>query len=116
MIPDRVTGYFSVVGTMRHLGGPCCLRYVDPLFGRNSLAPIAMAISMIRDRVGPERTISVAHTDLPSNDFYALFKTLADDPNSYLPGDPAQVRAYPSTEIRAPPVLEGRISSFRLCL
>jgi hypothetical protein len=32
---------------------------------------------------------SVVHTDLPGNDFSALFQTLADDPESYLRGDPA---------------------------
>src|SRR6476660_1639064 len=51
--------------------------------------PLAVAISALRERVGRERAISVVHTDLPDNDFAALFQTLASDPNSYLHGDPA---------------------------
>lgn len=54
--------------------------------GRNSLTPVRAAIEALRARVGPERAISVFHTDLPSNDFAALFTTLADDPDSYLRG------------------------------
>ena len=46
--------------------------------GRNSLVPLAVAISMLRERVGPERAISVVHTDTPDNDFTALFQTLAE--------------------------------------
>jgi hypothetical protein len=57
--------------------------------GHNSLGPLAVAISALRERVGPERAILVVHTDLPDNDFTALFRTLAGDPNSYLRGDPA---------------------------
>jgi hypothetical protein len=57
--------------------------------GHNSLHPLAVAIQILRERVGPERAISVVHTDLPENDFTALFRTLATDSNSYLRGDPA---------------------------
>jgi SAM dependent carboxyl methyltransferase len=57
--------------------------------GRNSLAPMAVAIACLRARVGRERAISVVHTDLPSSDFNALFQTLDTDPQSYLRGDPA---------------------------
>jgi hypothetical protein len=56
--------------------------------GHNSLFPLVVAISVLRERLGPERAISVVHTDLPDNDFTALFRTLAADPNSYLRGDP----------------------------
>lgn len=56
--------------------------------GRNSLRPIGVAIAALRERIGPDRPVSVVHTDLPSNDFPALFRTLADDPASYLRGDP----------------------------
>jgi hypothetical protein len=31
-----------------------------------------VAISAVRERVGPERAISVVHTDAPDNDFTAL--------------------------------------------
>ena len=57
--------------------------------GRNSLAPMAVAIGALRKRIGPNRAISVVHTDLPGNDFSALFETLANDPSSYLRNDPA---------------------------
>ena len=57
--------------------------------GHNSLGPLALAISVLRERLGRERAISVVHTDLADNDFTALFRTLATDPNSYLTGDPA---------------------------
>lgn len=52
--------------------------------GRNSLVPIAAAIEVLRERCGPEREISVVHTDVPENDFTVLFQTLLNDPASYL--------------------------------
>ncbi|MBV9298079.1 MAG: SAM-dependent methyltransferase [Verrucomicrobia bacterium] len=57
--------------------------------GHNSLGPLAVAIRTLRKRAGPGRAIWVVHTDLPDNDFTALFQTLAVDPNSYLHGDSA---------------------------
>jgi hypothetical protein len=57
--------------------------------GRNSLSPMTVAIGAIRERVGPNRSISVVHTDLPGNDFSSLFETLDVDPDSYLRDDPA---------------------------
>jgi hypothetical protein len=61
--------------------------------GRNSLGPLRAAIAVLRGRFGTEIPICVAHTDLPDNDFSALFRTLHTDPDSYLNGDP---NAYPS--------------------
>lgn len=60
--------------------------------GRNSMLPVSAAIAALRDRVGRDRAVSVVHTDLPGNDFTALFQTLDTDPDSYLHGDP---KAYP---------------------
>ena len=57
--------------------------------GHNSLVPMAAGISALRKRVGNERAIFVFHTDLPANDFTALFETLENCPNSYLRNDPA---------------------------
>ena len=57
--------------------------------GRNSLAPMAAAIHVLRRRVGEARAISVVHTDLPDSDFATLFRTLDSDPASYLRGEPA---------------------------
>jgi hypothetical protein len=61
--------------------------------GRNSLVPLSVAIAIVRERIGQERGIAVVHTDLPGNDFGALFQTLASDPDSYLRDDP---RVFPS--------------------
>ena len=55
--------------------------------GRNSLGPLGAAIGVLRERAGADRPISVVHTDLPGNDFSALFQTVAADPDSYLRGD-----------------------------
>ena len=52
--------------------------------GRNSLLPIASALRALRPRAGAGRAINVVHTDLPDNDFSALFETLKKDPLSYL--------------------------------
>ena len=56
--------------------------------GHNSLVPLAAAVGVLRERFGAEQAIWVVHTDLPDNDFTALFQTLAIDPDSYLRGDP----------------------------
>src|SRR5688500_19910778 len=50
----------------------------------NSLLPIGAAIAVLRKRTRPEHSILVAHTDVPDNDFTAMFRTLSDDPDSYL--------------------------------
>lgn len=57
--------------------------------GRNSLAPISAALEVLRGRMGSARAVSVVHTDLPGNDFSALFRLLQQDDASYLRGDPA---------------------------
>lgn len=57
--------------------------------GHNSLLPIGAAVQVLRARTRPEHPILVAHTDVASNDFTALFTTLADDPDSYLHRDRA---------------------------
>lgn len=57
--------------------------------GHNSLKPISAAIAVLRRRTRHDHAILVAHTDIPDNDFTALFGTLADDPESYLHLDSA---------------------------
>ena len=57
--------------------------------GYNSLLPIGAAIAILRARTRTDRAILVAHTDLPGNDFTALFTTLTEDPDSYLVKDAA---------------------------
>lgn len=61
--------------------------------GHNSLKPMGSAIRVIRDRTSHDHAILVAHTDVPDNDFTALFATLSDDPDSYLHHDAA---SFPS--------------------
>jgi S-adenosylmethionine-dependent carboxyl methyltransferase len=56
--------------------------------GHNSLEPLTAAIGILRRRMGPKRAIWVVHTDLPGNDFTALFRMLASDQSSYLRRDP----------------------------
>jgi SAM dependent carboxyl methyltransferase len=51
--------------------------------GKNSLAPMRVAIRTLRERLGPDRSISVFHIDQPSNDFNSLFEVLDTDPDSY---------------------------------
>ncbi|CAN5351984.1 hypothetical protein BH09ACT8_BH09ACT8_31230 [soil metagenome] len=57
--------------------------------GHNSLLPIGAAITRLRTRTRHDQSILVAHTDAAENDFTVLFKTLADDPDSYLNHDRA---------------------------
>jgi len=52
--------------------------------GRNSMVPMRAAIKELRLRSGTSVPIEVVHTDLPSNDFSALFAALASDTGSYM--------------------------------
>jgi hypothetical protein len=61
--------------------------------GKNSMAPMQVAIKGVRKRVGPNRPISVFHIDQPSNDFNSLFEVLDSDPNRYVLDDP---NVYPA--------------------
>ncbi len=57
--------------------------------GHNSLLPLGAAITVLRKRTSTEQSITAVHTDVPENDFTALFKTLAQDPDTYLRKDEA---------------------------
>lgn len=57
--------------------------------GHNSLLPIAAAIAVLRKRTRPEHSVLVTHTDIPENDFTELFRTLSEDPDTYLKKDRA---------------------------
>lgn len=61
--------------------------------GYNSLLPIASAVRVLRGRTRPDHAILVTHTDLPGNDFTALFTTITEDPDSYLTADNATFAA-----------------------
>jgi len=54
--------------------------------GRNSMAPMRMAIAALRAKAGADRVVQVIHTDLPSNEFAALFQAIAEAPESYMKG------------------------------
>jgi hypothetical protein len=56
--------------------------------GKNSLAPMRIAIENVRPRIGPNRPISVFHIDQPSNDFNTLFEVLDTDPDRYALDEP----------------------------
>jgi hypothetical protein len=56
--------------------------------GRNSLAPMRVAIEAVRARVGADRPVIVYHIDQPSNDFNSLFEVLDAHPDRYSRGDP----------------------------
>jgi hypothetical protein len=56
--------------------------------GKNSLAPMRVAIDVLRTRLGPNRSIVVAHVDLPANDFNTLFQILDTDPDRYSVDEP----------------------------
>src|SRR6187549_3441758 len=57
--------------------------------GHNSLLPVSAAIAVLRKRTRHDHSLLVVHTDLPDNDFTAMFQTLTDDPDSYLRKDAA---------------------------
>lgn len=57
--------------------------------GHNSLLPIGAAITVLRKRIRGDQAVLVTHTDAADNDFTLLFKTLSDDPDSYLKCDSA---------------------------
>jgi salicylate 1-O-methyltransferase len=61
--------------------------------GYNSLKPMSAAIAALRRRTSHDHAILVAHTDVPDNDFTALFRTLTEDHDSYLNHDAA---SFPS--------------------
>ncbi|GAB3002542.1 class I SAM-dependent methyltransferase [Mycobacterium bourgelatii] len=57
--------------------------------GYNSLLPLSTAIQVLRRRTRHDHAILVTHTDVADNDFTALFRTVTDDPDSYLQHDTA---------------------------
>ena len=56
--------------------------------GKNSLAPMRIAIEILRSRLGMDRSILVYHIDLAANDFNALFALLDEDPDCYSRSEP----------------------------
>ena len=56
--------------------------------GKNSLAPVRLAIERLREKVGADRPILVFHIDQPDNDFSTLFRVLDTEPDRYSLNDP----------------------------
>jgi hypothetical protein len=56
--------------------------------GKNSMAPMRVAIRNLRQRLGPNRPICVFHIDQPANDFNTLFEVLDADPDRYVLDEP----------------------------
>ena len=56
--------------------------------GKNSLAPMRIAIRDLRPRIGDARPIFVFHIDQPTNDFNSLVETLSSDADRYLLAEP----------------------------
>jgi SAM dependent carboxyl methyltransferase len=64
-------------------GGPLVIADYGSSQGKNSLAPMQLAIRNFRRRIPESRPIVVYHIDQPTNDFNSLFEVLATDPDSY---------------------------------
>lgn len=70
-------------------GSPTTIADYGASEGHNSMLPIGAAVAVLRKRLPHSAPIAVVHTDLPDNDFSGLFRTIADDPDSYARGDAA---------------------------
>src|SRR5437016_6005116 len=79
-----------VVETMAfdHSDRPIIIADYGSSQGKNSLAPMSLAVSALRSRLGQDRPIMVCHVDRPSNDFRSLFELLDTDPRRYGRDDP----------------------------
>ena len=56
--------------------------------GKNSMAPVGLAVQVLRSRLGTNRPIVAYHIDQPWNDFNSLFEVLQADPNRYVADQP----------------------------
>ncbi|HLH23080.1 MAG TPA: SAM-dependent methyltransferase [Chloroflexota bacterium] len=83
----------AAAATLPAPGEPAVVADYGASQGHNSLAPMRTVIATLRRRLAPDAAISIVHTDLPSNDFSALFTLLAESPDSYLRG---AAEVYPS--------------------
>src|SRR6476620_4385458 len=66
-----------------HGAEPVVIADLGAAVGRNELQPMTVAIETLRD-AGVSAPITVVHTDIPTNDFSALFETVEHDPDTYL--------------------------------
>ncbi|WP_129307873.1 SAM-dependent methyltransferase [Streptomyces sp. L2] len=63
--------------------------------GSNSLTPMRAVVERVRGRTGRDTPVTVVHTDIPANDFNALFATVLDAPGSYAREPDVYVHAEP---------------------
>jgi hypothetical protein len=77
--------------------------------GRNSLAPISVAIAHLRSRTEPDRPVEVIHIDLPTNDFSSLFDVLETAPESYLRRGPGVTASAVGRSYFKPILPEARV-------
>ena len=68
--------------------GPVVVADYGSSQGKNSLAPIYVAIRTLRQRLAPDEPIFVYHIDQPTNDFNTLFEVLDKDPDRYALDEP----------------------------
>lgn len=73
--------------SLDHTGDPVVIADYGSSQGKNSLAPMRIAIRGLRTRLGPNRPVTVFHIDQPSNDFNSLFEILSSDPDRYISDD-----------------------------
>lgn len=69
--------------------GPVVIADYGSSQGKNSLAPMRVAIRALRTHLGPDRPICVVHIDQAANDFNTLFGVLHSDPERYCANDPS---------------------------
>jgi len=74
--------------TLRPGSDPIVIADYGSSQGKNSLAPMRVAIRRLRWRVGNERALLVIHVDQHANDFNTLFDVLHRDPERYSMDDP----------------------------
>ncbi|WP_432058439.1 hypothetical protein [Streptomyces sp. bgisy022] len=65
-------------------GSPFRVADLGAAAGTNSLAPLRAVVEGVRARTGARTPVTVVHTDIPANDFNALFDTLTGSPDSYV--------------------------------
>jgi S-adenosylmethionine-dependent carboxyl methyltransferase len=73
--------------SLNHTRDPVVIADYGSSQGKNSLAPMRIAIRGLRARLGPNRPVTVFHIDQPSNDFNSLVEVLSCDPDRYISDD-----------------------------
>ena len=88
-LPEAIARFTEAAATVPVPAAPQPIVIADygAATGHNALLPVGAAISTLRQRTRSDHSILVVHTDVPDNDFTALFRTLAEDPDSYLAED-----------------------------